>query len=41
MGRSTKKGPFVDAKLLTRVEKMNATGERTPMPEQTKGANRG
>ena len=31
MARSTKKGPFVDAKLLTRVEKMNATGERTPM----------
>jgi small subunit ribosomal protein S19 len=31
MGRSTKKGPFVDAKLLARVEKMNGTGERTPM----------
>lgn len=28
MGRSTKKGPFVDAKLLEKVQKMNASGEK-------------
>jgi small subunit ribosomal protein S19 len=31
MGRSLKKGPFVDPKLLDRVEKMNVTGDRTPL----------
>ncbi|MGO0122802.1 30S ribosomal protein S19 [Desulfothermobacter acidiphilus] len=28
MGRSIKKGPYCDAKLLRKIEKMNATGER-------------
>lgn len=28
MSRSTKKGPFVQPKLLERVEKMNETGEK-------------
>ncbi len=28
MSRSTKKGPHVDAKLLKRVEDMNAAGEK-------------
>ncbi|ACX52615.1 ribosomal protein S19 [Ammonifex degensii KC4] len=28
MGRSLKKGPYCDPKLLKKIEKMNATGER-------------
>ena len=28
MGRSTKKGPFVDAKLLKKVEKLNVEGRK-------------
>jgi small subunit ribosomal protein S19 len=28
MGRSLKKGPFVEEKLLQRVERMNRTGEK-------------
>ena len=28
MGRSLKKGPFVDEKLMERVEKMNRAGEK-------------
>ncbi len=28
MSRSIKKGPFVDAKLLARVEKMNESGQK-------------
>lgn len=28
MGRSTKKGPFVDAKLLKKVQKVRASGEK-------------
>ena len=28
MGRSIKKGPFVQPKLLERVQKMNANGEK-------------
>jgi small subunit ribosomal protein S19 len=28
MGRSLKKGPFVDAKLLNRIEAMNEKGEK-------------
>jgi small subunit ribosomal protein S19 len=31
MGRSTKKGPFVDLKLLRKVEAMTATGIREPI----------
>ena len=28
MSRSTKKGPFISAKLLEKVQKMNASGEK-------------
>lgn len=28
MGRSTKKGPYIDAKLLGKVQKLNAAGEK-------------
>ncbi len=28
MSRSLKKGPFIDPKLLKKIEQMNATGER-------------
>jgi small subunit ribosomal protein S19 len=28
MSRSSKKGPFVEARLMTRIEAMNASGEK-------------
>lgn len=31
MGRSTKKGPFIDAKLLKKVQKMTAAGDKKPI----------
>ncbi len=31
MARSIKKGPFVDEKLLKKVEKLNKTGEKKPI----------
>jgi len=31
MGRSIKKGPYVEAKLLLKVEKLNKSGERRPI----------
>jgi len=31
MGRSIKKGPFVDRSLLEKVERMNRSGERRPI----------
>jgi small subunit ribosomal protein S19 len=31
MGRSTRKGPFVDVKLLRKVEKMQDRGQREPI----------
>ncbi len=31
MGRSLKKGPYVEAKLQKKVEKMNALGEKRPI----------
>lgn len=31
MGRSIKKGPFVDLPLLDKVRKMNATGSKKPI----------
>ncbi|HOI56489.1 MAG TPA: 30S ribosomal protein S19 [Phycisphaerae bacterium] len=31
MGRSLKKGPYVDAKLLKRVERMAQTGDKQPI----------
>lgn len=31
MGRSTKKGPYVDLKLFAKVQKMNESGEKRPI----------
>jgi len=31
MGRSTKKGPYVDMKLLSKVQRMEETGQREPI----------
>ena len=31
MGRSTKKGPWIDAKLVEKVNKMNSAGEKKPI----------
>ncbi|MCX5797363.1 MAG: 30S ribosomal protein S19 [Elusimicrobia bacterium] len=31
MSRSSRKGPFVDAKLLIKVQKMTASGEKRPI----------
>ena len=31
MGRSIKKGPYVDPKLLAKVERMNRSGDRRPI----------
>lgn len=31
MGRSLKKGPFVDAKLFLKVEKLNEDGDKQPI----------
>jgi len=31
MGRSVKKGPYVDPKLLKKIEKMKATGDKKPV----------
>ena len=31
MGRSIKKGPYVEPKLLARVERMNESGDKTPI----------
>jgi len=31
MGRSVKKGPYVDEKLLKKVEQMNRTGDKRPI----------
>ena len=31
MGRSTKKGPYIDKKLLKKVIKQKQTGEKTPI----------
>lgn len=31
MGRSTKKGPYIDQKLLKKVLKQKQTGEKTPI----------
>ena len=31
MGRSTKKGPFINEKLMKKVAKMNQTGEKKPI----------
>jgi small subunit ribosomal protein S19 len=31
MSRSVKKGPFVEERLMARINKMNATGEKKPV----------
>lgn len=31
MARSIKKGPYVESKLLTKVERMNRSGDRRPI----------
>ena len=31
MGRSLKKGPYIDAKLLKKVEKLNESGNKEPL----------
>ena len=31
MGRSTKKGPYVDAKLLKKLAKLTASGDKKPI----------
>jgi small subunit ribosomal protein S19 len=31
VSRSSKKGPFVEERLLQRIEKMNETGEKRPL----------
>ena len=31
MSRSSKKGPFVDERLMARVEEMNASGQKRPL----------
>lgn len=31
MGRSTKKGPFINAKLLAKVQKLNQAGDKKPI----------
>ncbi|HIE96213.1 MAG TPA: 30S ribosomal protein S19 [Planctomycetes bacterium] len=31
MGRSLKKGPYVDAKLLNKIEKQNSAGQKEPV----------
>jgi small subunit ribosomal protein S19 len=31
MGRSIKKGPYVEAKLLKKIERLNRTGEKRPI----------
>ena len=43
MGRSVKKGPFVQPKLLERVQKMNEAGEKIVLKtwSRSSGATRG
>lgn len=31
MSRSSKKGPYIDAKLLKKIQKMNASGQKMPV----------
>lgn len=31
MGRSSKKGPYIDEKLMKKVQKQKETGEKTPI----------
>ena len=36
MGRSTKKGPFVDAHLMVKIEALNKANPKTPKPQNPK-----
>ena len=36
MSRSLKKGPYVDQKLLARIEKLNETDEKQALKEENK-----
>jgi small subunit ribosomal protein S19 len=38
MSRSSKKGPYVDAKLLKKVEKLNETGQKKPIKTWARGS---
>jgi small subunit ribosomal protein S19 len=38
MARSLKKGPYVDAKLLKKVEQMNASGRKQPIKTWARAA---
>ena len=38
MGRSSKKGPFVDPKLLKKVEKMNESGQKRVIKTWARGS---
>lgn len=38
MGRSTKKGPFVDAKLLKKIQAIGQTGEKRPIKTWARGS---
>ena len=38
MGRSLKKGPFCDPKLLRKVEEMNATGDKTVIKTRSRSS---
>ena len=39
MGRSSKKGPFVDEKLLKKIMKQKETGERNEIKTWARGSN--
>lgn len=38
MGRSTKKGPFIDAKLVIKVQKQKDSGERVAIKTWARGS---
>jgi len=38
MGRSSKKGPYVDPKLIKKVEKMNASGQKKIIKTWSRGS---
>ena len=38
MGRSLKKGPYVDSKLLKKIKKMNETGEKRVIKTWSRGS---
>lgn len=38
MSRSSRKGPYVDAKLLKKVERLNETGQKKPIKTWSRGS---